>query len=352
MNTPKKRGIALLLALVLSLCACGGGKDPEPARTENPAETQEPAQAPEEPQDETQPAQDAAAPAAVPEPEDAAEPEPEPEPKTLPEGPPTYTFEDGVLTCSGGGIITSYGANSFKPAVENAIFSSDDDEIRSAIEKIVVEWGITTLDEKVFKNTKNLKEVVLPDSLVSIGPRAFQSSGLTSVELPDSVTELDTGAFEYCENLTSVKLSPNLKYIGQMAFSQCTSLTSIEIPDSITSIYNRAFSGSGLLECTLPKGLTELDYGIFGGSQIRSITVPEGAVLNNNFGDCPELTDITLYGDHDMSEITQALAPLAQYAEQHEKPLTIHAGAGSTVEGWVNKNTSEQGWQYVKFAAN
>lgn len=363
MNTLKRNAALLLaLALVLSLCACGGGKaDPapagKPAETQEPAEAPEDTQAPEPAQTETPEAQDAAAPAEVSEPE----PEPEPEPKVLPEGPPTYTFENGVLTCSGGGEVN---VMDIKSLIGDLVFSSDIHEIKAAIEKIVVEWGITILDKYAFAYTTNLKEVSLPDSLVTIGEDAFSGSGLTSIEIPDSVTQINASAFSHCENLSSVKLSSNLDYIGQSAFSGCTSLTSIEIPDSVTYIYATAFAGTGLTECTLPKGLNNLGNDIFYECPIKSITVPEGAVLaNGDFGDCWELTDITFHGDHGMSEIDTALVPLTRDFENRQKylaksgegtphVLTVHADAGSTVEGWTNKNISEQGWQYIQFAAN
>lgn len=362
MNTVKKRGTALLLALVLSLTACGGGKaDPAPAEAPDPAGAQEPTQAPEETQDETQPAQDAAAPAAVPEPEKEPEPEPEPEPKVLPEGPPTCTFENGVLTCSGGGEVSYVG---YKPAVENAIFSSNDSEVKAAVEKVVVEWGITSFAKSAFYCCENLKEVSLPDSLELIGQRSFLGTGLTSVEIPDSVKIINATAFNVCKNLSSVKLSANLEYIGESAFAGCESLTSIEIPDNVYRIFAGAFARTGLTECTLPKGLKELGNDIFDESQIKSIIVPEGAVaVNGSFGDCPELTDITFYGNHNMDEINSVLARLAsdfeknanymvQSGEGTPHVLTIHADAGSTVEGWTNKNISEQGWKYIQFAAN
>ena len=365
MNTVKKRGTALLLALVLalSLAACGGGKaDPKPAgkpaETQEPAgtpedtQTPEPAQTPEDTKAEKPEAQDAAAPAEV----------SEPEPKALPEGPPTYTFENGVLICSGGGEVDLMD---IKSLIGDLVFSSDIHEIKAAIEKIVVEWGITSLGKYAFAYTTNLKEVSLPDSLLWIGELSFSdATTLTSIEFPDSVTKLGASAFKGCKNLSNVKLSPNLEFIGEGAFLGCESLTSIEIPDSVSYIYARAFSESGLTECTLPKGLTGFGSGIFDECPIKSITVPEGAVLaKGDFGECWELTDITFHGDHGMSEIDTALVPLTRDFENREKylaksgegtphVLTIHADAGSTVEGWTNKNISEQGWQYIQFAAN
>ena len=67
------------------------------------------------------------------------------------------------------------------------------------------------------------------------GLRIFCSS-LTSVTIPDSVTEIGNYAFSGCGNLTSVTIGSNVTSIGSWAFNGCSSLTSVVIPDGVTTI--------------------------------------------------------------------------------------------------------------------
>ena len=353
MNTLKKRAPLLLaLALALSLCACGGGKaDPAPAgvpaetrETQEPAET--PEDTPEEPPDETQ---DASAPAAVP------EPEPEPEPEPLPAGPPTYTFENGVLTCSGGGEVNARGSGpeSWVPVVQNAIFSTNRSEAMAAVEKVVVEEGITSIAYHALDHLENLKEVTLPDTLTSIGPSSFSQSGLTSIRIPDSVTEIGKSAFDGCKNLSSVTLPSGLTQIGDSMFSSCESLTGIQIPDGVTTIGSWAFSGTSLTELTLPSGLTEIGFEFIASTPITRIEIP--ASVENMDGALSEafnLTEIVLHGELSLQAIEgTALKGLMQNAKQNNTGLTIYGPSGGVVEGWANKQISES-FPLCKFVAN
>ena len=77
----------------------------------------------------------------------------------------------------------------------------------------------------------------------SIGQYAFYyCTGLTSVEIPSSMTSIGASAFYYCTGLTSVTIPSSVTSIGQYAFYYCTGLTSIEIPDSVTSVGSGAFN--------------------------------------------------------------------------------------------------------------
>ena len=68
------------------------------------------------------------------------------------------------------------------------------------------------------------------------------AGGLTSVNIPDTVTTIDKYAFSDCTGLTSISLPANLTTIGDSAFSDCTGLTSITLPANITKIGPYAFS--------------------------------------------------------------------------------------------------------------
>lgn len=83
--------------------------------------------------------------------------------------------------------------------------------------------------------------------VVAIGANAFstgfgsQSSLITSISIPDTVTSIGDSAFVGCTGLTSIVIPDSVTSIGDLAFSSCAGLTSIVIPDSVTSIGDSVF---------------------------------------------------------------------------------------------------------------
>lgn len=89
---------------------------------------------------------------------------------------------------------------------------------------------------------KTEKSYIVPNGVTSIGAGAFEyCEHLTSIEIPNSVTSIGAGTFEHCENLTSIKIPNGIKNIGDYAFENCLNLIRIEIPNSVTKINERAF---------------------------------------------------------------------------------------------------------------
>ena len=75
-----------------------------------------------------------------------------------------------------------------------------------------------------------------------IGNDAFNGcTGLTNIEIPNSVTSIGGSAFYGCYGLTSITLPNSVTSIGMYAFQNCTGLTSVVIGNSVTSIGNYAF---------------------------------------------------------------------------------------------------------------
>ena len=94
----------------------------------------------------------------------------------------------------------------------------------------------------LFLDGEEIKELVIPNSITSIGYYAFSGcSGLTSVTIPNSVTSIGRSAFSYCSGLTSVTIPNSVTSIGECAFDGCSGLTSVTIPNSVTSIGYFAF---------------------------------------------------------------------------------------------------------------
>ena len=129
-------------------------------------------------------------------------------------------------------------------------------------EDIEIPESVTAISDYAFYECRSLKMVKM-SSVRSIGMHAFTGStitrfvstsslqsmdkyalsgcdSLTAIFMPNTVTTLGFGVFEYDANLTSVTLSNSLKQIPKFTFGFC-GLKSIKIPDSVTSIEEGAF---------------------------------------------------------------------------------------------------------------
>ena len=91
-------------------------------------------------------------------------------------------------------------------------------------------------------------DVVLPESVTSIGDNAFYSCAkLTSITIPNSVTFIGNDALSGCSGLTSITIPDSVTGFGSYAFSGCSGLTSFSIPKSVYYIGNEAFLGCSKL---------------------------------------------------------------------------------------------------------
>lgn len=70
----------------------------------------------------------------------------------------------------------------------------------------------------------------MPDSITKIGDFAFAYSGLTSVTIPSSVTNIEMQSFGYCKSLTSVTFNGTPSLIRSDAFYNCSALSTINVP--------------------------------------------------------------------------------------------------------------------------
>lgn len=178
---------------------------------------------------------------------------------------------------------------------------------RTGLTSIEIPNSVTNIDYMAFYGCTGLKSITIPNSVTSIGTYAFwKCTGLKSVKMPDNLTAIGGDAFFGCTRLTSIEIPDGVTSIGSYAFRDCTGLTSIEIPGSVTSIGNYAFDGcSGLesvyVECTTPPTM--------GGDNVFSdytipLYVPAGSMNAYKAADCWKKFTNMYYLKPDWTEVT------------------------------------------------
>ena len=112
------------------------------------------------------------------------------------------------------------------------------------IRSIDIDEGIKTLSENCFNKSINLKNIILPITLIDIQDFAlYECHHLQSLNIPDSVTNLGESFIEDCFNLLEVQLPKSLKSMGQYAFEDDTSLSIINFKNVNIELKEGLFKG-------------------------------------------------------------------------------------------------------------
>lgn len=145
------------------------------------------------------------------------------------------------------------------------------DSYTQATNKFIFQLNSDETGYGVYGYDGESKDLVIPSThnslpVLSIGPYAFEGSSITSITIPDSVTDIGMIAFGRCTSLTSITIPDSVTSIGQYSFRGCSSLTSITIPNTVTSIKYEAFNGcTSLTSITIPNSVTYIGEEAFSG---------------------------------------------------------------------------------------
>ena len=118
--------------------------------------------------------------------------------------------------------------------------------------ELVVPNTVTKINSYAFDNYTSLTSVTIPNSVMSIGNNAFSNcDSLMSITIPDSVTRIGSYTFEGCANLMSVTIGNSVTSIGPYAFKNCYKLVEVINKSSLNIIKGSLDDHGGVADYSL-----------------------------------------------------------------------------------------------------
>lgn len=242
------------------------------------------------------------------------------------EGNNSYSSEDGVLFNADKTALLQYpmGKKETAYSVPNGVTVIGQSAFFSCSNLVSVDIpeGVTAIGQSAFSGCSSLMSVDIPKSVTAIATWAFESTGIYENEenWKDDVLYVDdclikartslTGsldmaegtrliadyAFYNCSGLTTVDIPSSVTNIGRYAFSSCSSLTSIDIPSSVNNTGEYVFYNCSGLKSANINSRTIGDYMFAYCSNLMSVTLGNGvaSIGNSAFSGCSGLTSIDI----------------------------------------------------------
>ena len=176
-----------------------------------------------------------------------------------------------------GGVLKKYNGEDVDVIVpENVVRIGERAFENLSIRGVKLPENLREIDGGAFQNCHRLTEIQLSDGVESIGEDAFVNcNALVSIDLP---AKLKSGplSFAGCSSLESIRFPEG---VSSVCCSDCTSLQSAVLPESVTEIQTGAFAGCKSLQSIhLPEGLKRIYKGAFSGCvSLHGVYIPDNA---------------------------------------------------------------------------
>ena len=151
--------------------------------------------------------------------------------------------------------------------------------------------SVKTIGDGAFEYCHGLTDVVIPNSVTSMGYDVFSWSSVTSVTLSTSLTSIRDGSFRDCNELTEANIPEGVKYIGNSAFYECNSLTDLSLPTTLDTIDAYAFNRCvALRNLNIPASVTWIGTNAFKYCKgLESIAVEPANTVYDSRNNCNAL---------------------------------------------------------------
>lgn len=142
---------------------------------------------------------------------------------------------------------------------------------------------------------KSNKHIVIEEPITRIEEEAFKDCEAETIELPNTVKHIASGAFTHCYYLKQIKMPSALQSLGAWAFAACVALESIELPDSLKRIRPFCFKEcSHLKSFKMPNQMSRLNAGMFDDChELESVDLQNISTMGGQaFYGCYNLKDV------------------------------------------------------------
>ncbi|MBO4320190.1 MAG: leucine-rich repeat domain-containing protein, partial [Treponema sp.] len=113
---------------------------------------------------------------------------------------------------------------------------------------------VTGIADHSFFRYDAAKELIIPDTVTSIGVSAFEScTEIKKISLSKNLTLIPDRCFSDCESLEEIVIPENVRIIGYMGFAECESLKKAVISPNLRLIFDYAFAGCPDLDIHIPR---------------------------------------------------------------------------------------------------
>ncbi len=144
--------------------------------------------------------------------------------------------------------------------LENGITDFGQALRNSKIESITVPESVTMLNSSAFEDCVKLSSVTLPDTLETVKQYAFWNcESLTDITIPQSVTTMEWRIFEECDKLENAVILAQISVLPVRTFQNCYALKSVTLPETLTKVDTEAFKNCTALESVYYRG-TSADW--------------------------------------------------------------------------------------------